>query len=175
MTRNSNRKKAIRDRVKETGEAYSVAARELGMIFGEPTSVGVEKCPGYLTWSAFGASYPDSVCSTVVEWEGDYQGWGLCDADDDFRDKGVPCPFHDPVQFMEYMYGGGFYVPFWSGTEQRLPNRTEIHFHEEGPYLWLSATHEKYGELKVTVRELDFPDEEFDNFEPYILSDGTKL
>lgn len=176
MTRNSTRKKAIRDRMQETGEPYSVAAHAITPIFGVPYPVGAEECPGHFTWSAFGAPYPDTVCSTAVIWEDGYEGWGLCDADDDFRDKGVPCPFHDQEAFLAYQYEGSYYRPYWKGTEERVPDHTPIHFHENGQSLIMSANHPKHGELRVTAREeVPETDEEEANFKSFILADRSTL
>lgn len=73
----------------------------------ETTLPGREECPGQLIWSAFGARYPDSVCSSALDWTGcDYEPVAtLCDADDDFRPKDVPCPFCNPVGFIDYEWG----------------------------------------------------------------------
>jgi hypothetical protein len=174
MTRNSNRKKNIRERMATTGEPYSVAAKSF--TFGVPVVEDNQTCPGYFTWSAFGASYPDTVCASVVQWDDEnYQGHGLCDADDDFREKGVPCPFCSPESFLEYQFGGGFYVPMWAETEEPVPDRTPIRFHETGNSLWMSATHPKYGDLKVQVVEQDYDYEDKDDFTPFILASGADL
>jgi len=63
------------------------------------------KCPGrFMKWSAFGATYPDTVCATALEWpDGAFPGLVLCDLDDDGRARGeIPCPFCDPNGFNEY-------------------------------------------------------------------------
>lgn len=174
MTRNSTRKKAARDRMEKTGEPYLVAAQQLSKPFGVPAGVGKESCPGHLTWSAFGAFYPDTVCATVIEWEDGHDGWGLCDADDDFREKDIPCPFHDQEGFLEYSFAGGYYLPYWADTEELVPARTAIHFHEEGNSLWMSATHPVHGELKVVVREE--PEERMtDDFVPFVMANHDTL
>ena len=174
MTRNSTRKKNIRNRMTKTGEPYNVAAKSI--IFGVPVTETTQACPGHFTWSAFGAPYPDTVCASVVQWNDEsYQGHGLCDADDDFREKGVPCPFCSPESFLEYEFGVGFYVPMWSETEERVPDRTPIRFHEAGSSLWMSATHPKHGELKVRVMEQDYDYGDSDDFTPFILSSDAEL
>jgi len=62
------------------------------------------ECPGmFVGWSAFGATYPDTVCATSLTWpEGHDPGPVLCDADDDHRPKGIPCPACDPQGFAQY-------------------------------------------------------------------------
>lgn len=61
-------------------------------------------CPGeFVRWSAFGASYPDTVCAYSLIWpEGEHPGAVLCDADNDLRSGDVPCPAHDPEGFAEW-------------------------------------------------------------------------
>lgn len=61
-------------------------------------------CPGqFVGWSAFGATYPDTVCATSLTWpEGQDPGPVLCDADDDLRPRDVPCPVCDPAGFADY-------------------------------------------------------------------------
>jgi len=176
MTRNSTRKKAIRERMEQTGEPYSEAARQMETFFGVPVLIGEEKCPGHFTWSAFGAPYPDTVCATVISWDKEgYIGWGLCDADDDFREKGIPCPFHHTNDFISYSNGGGYWVPYWTNTNKKVPDRTEFHIHEKGQSLSVSATHFHYGELEVEFRE-EVPEKQSeDSFVPYLLSNGEEL
>lgn len=71
----------------------------------EQTLPGREACPGQMAWSAFGAYYPDTVCATALEWNpGTDPGAVLCDADDDFRPKDVPCPFCAPDRFIDYQW-----------------------------------------------------------------------
>jgi hypothetical protein len=175
MTRNSTRKKKIRNRMEATGEPYSVAAKDLP--FGVPSPVGKEACPGHLTWSAFGASYPDTVCASALEWQPGYQGYGLCDADDDFCEKGIPCPFCDPDSFMSYEFGGGYYLPYWAETTEQVPDGASFNFHEVGNSLWISAEHPAHGELKVTVIEQDTAETEYDyeTFQPFRLANGEDL
>ncbi len=62
------------------------------------------ECPGqFVGWSAFGATYPDTVCATACTWpEGSNPGPVLCDADDEFRPRDIPCPACDPRGFAEY-------------------------------------------------------------------------
>jgi hypothetical protein len=159
-----------------TGEPYTVAARNAFKVFGEPVSVSAEECPGTFTWSAFGANYMDTVCANSLEWPEEYQGWGLCDADDDFRDKGIPCPFCNSENFVEYQYGGGYYRPYWVGTDTQVPDKTTIHFHEKENWLWMSAEHNVHGELKIEFRE-NIPENDADeeNYTPYILDNGDTL
>lgn len=63
-----------------------------------------QECPGeFVRWSAFGASYPDTVCAYSLIWpEGEHPGAVLCDADNDLRPGDVPCPAHDPEGFAEW-------------------------------------------------------------------------
>jgi hypothetical protein len=116
---------------------------------------GKEECPGHLQWSAFGAGYPDSVCASVLEWTDGYQGYGLCDADDDFREKDIPCPFCDPDSFIDYQWnvGGGEHVILWESDETAVHPDTEIHFHD-GQALWWTANHPDRGEERVLFRSL---------------------
>lgn len=119
--------------------------------------LGKEACPGYLQWSAFGAGYPDSVCSSVLDWsEAGYEPAAtLCDADDDFRPKDVPCPFCDPDGFIEYQWGvaGGETVILWESDETAVHPDVEIHFHDADA-LWWTATHPERGEERVLFRSL---------------------
>ncbi|PRB14481.1 hypothetical protein [Microbacterium sp. MYb62] len=119
------------------------------------TLPGREECPGTLQWSAFGASYPDTVCASVVTWEGGYQGHGLCDADADFREGDIPCPFCDPDGFIDYEWSvsDGETVILWSHDEQAVHPDTEIHFHD-GQALWWTATHPERGEERVLFRSI---------------------
>jgi hypothetical protein len=100
----------------------------------------------------------DTVCSSTLEWPKDYQAWGLCDADDDFREKGVPCPFCDPEDFIEYEWGlSDEYEVLWVSDGSPAGN-VEIHFHD-GQALWWSATHPDRGEERVLIRRLEFEDD----------------
>ncbi len=118
---------------------------------------GQEPCPGHLAWSAFGASYPDSVCSSVLDWSGcDYTPVAtLCDADDEFRPKDVPCPFCDPDGFIDYGWSvsSGETVILWEVDERAVHPDTEIHFHD-GQALWWTATHPDRGEERVLFRSI---------------------
>jgi len=116
---------------------------------------GAEDCPGHLTWSAFGANYPDTVCASALEWEEGYAAYGLCDADDDFREKDVPCPFCDPDAFIEYQWSvsSGEHVILWAADERAVAPETEIHFHDDTA-LWWTATHPERGEERVLFRSL---------------------
>lgn len=121
------------------------------------TISGKEDCPGYLQWSAFGARYMDTVCSSALEWQDGYQAWGLCDADDDFREKGVPCPFCDSAAFIEYVWGSPEeYAVLWE-LDESPAGGAEIHFHD-GQALWWSATHPDRGEERVLIRRLEMED-----------------
>lgn len=113
------------------------------------TLPGKEPCPGHLTWSAFGATYPDTVCASALTWEDGYQGHGLCDADDDFREKDVPCPFCDPETFLAYEWPDG-YVLLWASDETPATG-VEIHFHD-GVALWWTGTHPERGEERLLIR-----------------------
>lgn len=116
---------------------------------------GREECPGHLRWSAFGASYPDTVCASVLQWPAGHEGTGLCDADDAFREKEVPCPFCDPDGFIDYEWNvaGGEHVILWATDEVAVYPDTEIHFHD-GEALWWTATHPDRGEERVLFRSL---------------------
>ncbi|MGQ7313392.1 hypothetical protein ACUOFU_16925 [Microbacterium arabinogalactanolyticum] len=116
---------------------------------------GKENCPGHLTWSAFGATYPDTVCASALTWPRGYAAWGLCDADDDLREKGIPCPFCDPDGFIEYEWSvsAGETVILWASDEQAVHPDTEIHFHD-GEALWWTATHPERGEERVLFRSI---------------------
>ena len=62
-------------------------------------------CPGqFMYWSAFGATYSDTICATACTWDdGAFPGTYLCDMDDDCRPRGdVPCPFCAPDSFDEW-------------------------------------------------------------------------
>lgn len=92
----------------------------------ETTLPGREACPGHLTWSAFGAYYPDTVCATALEWNpGTDPGAVLCDADDDFRPKDVPCPFCAPDRFIDYQWAVslGEHVILWGDRRDRRAPR----------------------------------------------------
>lgn len=119
-----------------------------------PTSVpGVEECPGFLEWSAFGASYQDTVCSSALDWtECDIAPAAtLCDADDGFRPKDVPCPFCDVAGFTAYQFGtAGEFVVLWESDQTVAPRDVEIHFHDARA-LWWSATHPERGEECVLI------------------------
>lgn len=54
-----------------------------------------EECPGAIPWSAFGADYFDTWCSTSLSWEeGDEPDVPtLCDMDDDGIPSGHICPY----------------------------------------------------------------------------------
>lgn len=120
--------------------------------------IEVEKCPGHMAWSAFGAPYMDTACSSALDWsEAGYTPVAeLCDADDDFRPRGIPCPFCDPEGFIEYQWGDrAEYAVHWAdGSDAGYP---EIHFHD-GEALWWSATHPERGEEPVTIRSVVFDD-----------------
>src|SRR5690606_28036264 len=111
-------------------------------LIAAPVLPGREQCPGHLAWSAFGASYPDTVCATACEWEeGTDPGAVLCDADDDFRPKDTPCPFCDPAGFIGHQWGGiEERTIVWSHDGATVDEGTEIHFHD-GQALWWTATH----------------------------------
>lgn len=123
-----------------------------------PTLPGKEPCPGHLEWSAFGANYPDTVCASALEWPDGYQGSGLCDADDDFREKDVPCPFCNAEGFIEYQWGSpGEYALIWADDETPVLAGTDIHFHD-GRALWWTATDPSGVERRVLIRRLDAED-----------------
>lgn len=117
---------------------------------------GVEECPGELTWSAFGAHYPDTVCANALGWsDGEHPGPVLCDADDEFRARDVPCPFCDPEGFTRHQWGEPEeYTMLWATDEQPVEPGTVLHFHD-GPALWWTATHPERGEERVLMRDAD--------------------
>lgn len=119
------------------------------------TLPGREECPGHLEWSAFGASYPDTVCASALTWPAGHEGNGLCDADDDFREKEVPCPFCDPDGFIdhEFSVSDGEHVILWAHDETAVHPEVEIHFHD-GKALWWTATHPERGEERVLFRSI---------------------
>lgn len=114
---------------------------------------GKEECPGHLRWSAFGASYMDTVCASVLEWPDGYHGVGLCDADNDLREGDVPCPFCDAEGFLNWQFGldDGETVILWASDETEVAPGTEIHFHD-AEALWWTATHPERGEERVLMR-----------------------
>lgn len=116
--------------------------------------LGKEQCPGHLTWSAFGASYPDSACSSALDWSDcDYTPVAeLCDADDDYRPKGVPCPFCDPKGFTEYEFAEA--TALWASDESPVLAGTEIHYHDGRSLTW-TATHPERGEETVLMRQME--------------------
>ena len=118
------------------------------------TALAVEKCPGHLQWSAFGATYPDTVCSGALTWTpGTDPGPGvLCDAADDLRPKEVPCPFCDPEGFLAWNWSEGM-IALWSTDLTPVPAAAAIHFHD-GPALWWTATHPERGEERILIRSL---------------------
>lgn len=131
--------------------------------------IEVEACPGHLTWSAFGASYPDTVCSSALtSTDGLPLPSGvLADADDDFRLADIPCPFCDPAGFAEYQFGGWCNVPLCGVDEARLPEGTAIHFHD-ATALWWSAECPDHGEQRVLVRDMSEVDGfDGDTFKPF--------
>lgn len=118
---------------------------------------GVEHCPGHLQWSAFGAAYMDTVCASALDWaESAYEPVAvLCDADDDFRPKDIPCPFCNPEGFIEYRWGAPEeHVLLWASDETPVERGTGVHFHD-GEALWWTATHPKRGEEQVLFRAHD--------------------
>lgn len=137
---------------------------------------GKEECPGYLQWSAFGARYPDTVCSSALDWsKAGYEPIAtLCDADDDFRPKDVPCPFCDPDGFLDYEWGGAWTVPCWDDDKTRVPDRVSIHFHD-GDALRFTATDPSTGtERQVMFRDCE-NDAADDEFVPWIKPNGSPL
>lgn len=178
MTVNSTRKKLIRARMAATGEPYSVAAKSVDQkTFGVPLNSEPQECPTWFTWSAFGASYPDTACSTGA-LEGEENHGVLCDLDADYSDiHGISCPFCDPNGFLTYEWGGGYSLPYWFGTEEPVPHGTPILFNEQGDGLISYARHHKHGLLRVVMVELDETesDEIFDEFIPYQMSNGDTL
>lgn len=105
----------------------------------DETLPGREKCPGNLQWSAFGATYMDTVCASALT----------------FREGEIPCPFCDPDGFIEYQWhvGDGETVILWEHDEQAVHPDTEIHFHD-GQALWWTATHPERGEERVLFRSI---------------------
>lgn len=98
-------------------------------------------CPGDLEWSAFGADYPDTVCSSAVTWESERDNPGdgvLCDADDEFRPKDIPCPFCLPIAFLEYQSGGRGVEPTCRECLTRLTPEA-VTFHDGQALTWTVA------------------------------------
>ncbi len=128
-----------------------------------PELPGKEQCPGVLTWSAFGASYPDTVCSSALDWtDCDYEPIAiLCDADDDHRPKDIPCPFCNPDGFIEYQWGTPDEIHIrWATDDTTVTPGTEIHFHDsDDAALWWTATHPDRGEERVLIRTLDIDED----------------
>lgn len=106
------------------------------------TLPGKEQCPGNLEWSAFGATYMDTVCASALEWPDGHKERGLCDADNDFRPGDVPCPFCDPDLFIDYQWAvrDGEHVILWEFDEQAsLVRRARRHATAQGwppPLAW---------------------------------------
>lgn len=131
------------------------------MTTATETLPGKEECPGQLVWSAFGARYMDTVCSSALDWSkaGHEPVATLCDADDDFRPKDVPCPFCDPAGFVGYEWGGpDEHTVLWASDETPVPDSTEIHFHD-AEALWWTATHPTRGEERVLIRRINVVEE----------------
>jgi hypothetical protein len=121
-----------------------------------------EPCPGQLTWSAFGAPYPDTVCSSALTWpDGEGPGDGvLCDADDDFRSRDVPCPFCNPEGFIGWAWGGREEMDarwYFDGTDGGpVPADVPISFHDGKDLMW-SADHPVRGRIWVLARDTGGP------------------
>ncbi|MFE6966944.1 hypothetical protein ACFVAJ_17670 [Agromyces sp. NPDC057679] len=119
---------------------------------------GREPCPKNLTWSAFGATYPDTYCVDGL----------LYDADSNLGGE-ISCPFCDPVGFTDYQFGGGYVIPLCSHGEHRIPNGTPIHYHD-GDNLWWTADCLEHGEQRILWRDLsnlpDFDDDAFIDWSP---------
>ncbi len=121
--------------------------------------LGREACPGHFQWSAFGATYPDTVCSSALEWDEGYIAWGLCDADDNFREKGVPCPFCNPEDFLEYQWGAPEERSIIWESDGTPVAGSDIHFHD-GQALWWTATRGNAEERVLIKRLIELDDEE---------------
>lgn len=116
-------------------------------------------CPGHLEWSAFGATYMDTVCSNSLNWEaGEDPGAELCDADNGFRPSGTPCPLCDSEGFQEWLgWRDGLTKLLWSKDEQPVAEETPITFHDGKALTW-TAIHPERGEETVLAREDDSDD-----------------
>lgn len=97
------------ERAREFAKARAALSAALPFL-GAAASV---ECPGmFVGWSAFGATYPDTVCSTALTWDDGAEppSATLCDADDDHRPRGVPCPVCDPEGFDRYEEHSGAHL-----------------------------------------------------------------
>ena len=66
---------------------------------------------GQLEYSVFGATYPDTECTSD----------GLVDLDGPTLRDDMCCPLCDPEGFFEYQWGGGYIEPTCSVCLARLP------------------------------------------------------
>lgn len=120
------------------------------------------ECPGHWQWSAFGATYPDTVCATALVWrEGDDPGAVLCDADDEFRPRDVPCPACDPEGYTQYHWGdAGAYAVIWADGTSADPV-PPLTFHDGTALTW-TAVHPVRGEERVGVKRVSEEGEDDD-------------
>ena len=86
------------------------------------------ECPTWFTWSAFGATYPDTECT----------GGRLTDLDSGTYTYD-PCPMHRAADFYEQHFGGGYIIPTCARCERQLPTETPLQWHERGRSLSASA------------------------------------
>lgn len=111
-------------------------------------------CPTWFTWSAFGASYPDTQCIDGFLWDLD-----KCDDDKQLYGGGdIPCPMCNPEMATDYFFGGGYKVPFWKHDNIRLPDGTKITYEEEGRSLKLTAKHPTDGQMPVVFIDMSEQD-----------------
>ena len=85
-------------------------------------------CPTWFTWSAFGATYPDTECA----------GGRLLDLDGPTQTD-EPCPACRPSDFYEQQFGGSYVIPTCARCERQLPSETSLRWHELGKSLSASA------------------------------------
>jgi hypothetical protein len=83
---------------------------------------------GQFQWSAFGATYEDTICVDG----------NLGDLDDDGRTSaGIPCPFCNPGAYFEYQWGGGYVHPTCATCKMRLPEKAgTVTFHDGVALTW---------------------------------------
>lgn len=96
---------------------------------GENPPATPAMCPTWFTWSAFGASYPDTEC----------QSGTLLDLDSLSTSDGVPCPMCDPAGHWEQAFGGTSFAPVCLRCHQGISSGTPIVFHERGHALAMAA------------------------------------
>lgn len=110
------------------------------------------ECPGIFEWSAFGASYMDTMCASAMDWgKNDYPGAYLQDLDSDYGSEDVPCPFCMTEAFLEYCGIGAENEFVWS--KDRKPIQGAEVFPEDGEVLTFYAEHPERGMEKVIISQ----------------------